>query len=311
MDAPPGPGGFEEAGELKRLRRRAYGRDADIARDAAAQARLSELEHARRIRLVPHDAAASGASPASEGSPRPERIEGSGSSPTSVQQPVDRASAGQTLVERPRTGQGAPEGPIVDSARAAGPAAAPWWRRRRWLAILAGAFVIVAMNAALGAWVLPPLAQGLLRSAIEASTVRIPPLPDARGRPEDNAPNPDMVLALESVGVEADRPKDPHGTLDRLGIRAENLRRYEDHYGVSVWSGESRYGMVCLFVAAPERGLRDGLGAEGCSPDGFTTVAEWHEPSGHIFRFVLRGDQVNVYLYGRDPDGAGGAAPIP
>ena len=53
MDAPRGSVEFEESDELQRLRRRAYGPDADIAGDAAAQARLSELEAARRRQSTP------------------------------------------------------------------------------------------------------------------------------------------------------------------------------------------------------------------------------------------------------------------
>ncbi len=64
MDAPRGSVELEEADELERLRRRAYGPDADIAGDAAAQARLSELEAAQRRQPTPVvDAAASGPRP--------------------------------------------------------------------------------------------------------------------------------------------------------------------------------------------------------------------------------------------------------
>jgi len=48
MDAPRGSVEFEETDELQNLRRRTYGPDADIAGDAAAQTRLSELERVPR-----------------------------------------------------------------------------------------------------------------------------------------------------------------------------------------------------------------------------------------------------------------------
>jgi len=51
MDGPRGSVELKEA-ELQRLRRRAYGPDADIAGDAVAQARLSELEAAQRRELT-------------------------------------------------------------------------------------------------------------------------------------------------------------------------------------------------------------------------------------------------------------------
>ena len=53
MDAPLGSVEFEESDELQRLRRRAYGPDADIAGDVAAQARLSKLDAARHGQLTP------------------------------------------------------------------------------------------------------------------------------------------------------------------------------------------------------------------------------------------------------------------
>ena len=55
----------------------------------------------------------------------------------------------------------------------------------------------------------------------------MPPVPDALGT-RVLVPAPDYVLALESVGADADEPNDPHGTLDALGISADELRRYED-----------------------------------------------------------------------------------
>ena len=69
MDAPRGSVEFEQADELERLRRRAYGPDADIARDAAAQARLSALEAAQRRQATPVGDAATGVA-----APIPERV---------------------------------------------------------------------------------------------------------------------------------------------------------------------------------------------------------------------------------------------
>jgi hypothetical protein len=51
MDAPRGSVEFEKTDELQNLRPRADGPDADIAGDAAAQTRLSELEDAQRRQL--------------------------------------------------------------------------------------------------------------------------------------------------------------------------------------------------------------------------------------------------------------------
>ena len=72
---------------------------------------------------------------------------------------------------------------------------------------------------------------------------------------------------------------------------------------LNVWSGESRFGMTCLFVAVPEQGIREGNGAEGCSPEGLDTIAEMGRMEGDgLTRFVLRGDHVNVYIYVRAAD---------
>jgi hypothetical protein len=234
--------------ELERLQRRAYGPGADIAGDAAAMARLSELEAAQR-------------------------------------QP----------------------NPVVDAP------AAPWWRRRRWLAILGSAIAALALIAALVAWMSQLLAPESTPIQTDTSTAKmLPPVPDAHGR-GTLVLAPDYVLALESVGVEADEPKDPHGTLNSLGLSTDELGRYEDFRGLSVWSGASRYGMTCLLVAHPGQGLREGIGDEGCAPEGLDTIAEL-EYSGNVdgynyggvfadfptvglIRFVLRDDHVDVYLY--------------
>ena len=78
MDAPRGSADFEESDELQRLRRRAYGPNADIAGDASAQARLSELEAAQRRERAPVvDTAAALRAPVSERVPVPEPLEGS------------------------------------------------------------------------------------------------------------------------------------------------------------------------------------------------------------------------------------------
>ena len=94
MGVPRGSADFEESDELQRLRRRAYGPNADIAGDAAAQARLSELEAAQRRERAPVvDAAAALRAPVSERVPVPEPLTGSRHAATSVPQPVNGASA--------------------------------------------------------------------------------------------------------------------------------------------------------------------------------------------------------------------------
>jgi hypothetical protein len=258
-DDPLGSVESAESDELKRLRRRAYGPDADIAGDAAAQARLSELEAAQR------------------GQPSPA---------------VDAAGVAARLPER------AP--------------AAPWWRRRRWLAILGGGIAALALNGALIVWMSQPLAPEPTSIPTDSSTATTLPVPDGGVQPgaPDDGLAPDYVLALKSFGVEADKPKDLHGTLDSLGLSSDQLGRYQDFQGLGVWSGESRSGMACLLLAHPGQGLREGIGDEACSPEGLDTIAELPPccgysgpgfldglPTGSVPRFELKGDRVYVYVY--------------
>ena len=61
-------------------------------------------------------------------------------------------------------------------------------------------------------------------------------------------PAPDHVLALKSDGAAADKPKDPGGKLDALGISPEGLKRYEDFQGPETW-GTSPSGAESLATA--------------------------------------------------------------
>jgi hypothetical protein len=261
MDGPLGSAEGGEARELERLRRRAYGRDGDIAGDVAAQARLSELEAAQRRQLTRViDPAPSVPAPVPKRVPVAEPVEGPRSASTSVPQAVD----------------GAP--------------AAPWWRRRRGLMILGGAtaaLALITVHVAL-----------LLQLRADEPTV----VPEAQHRGAAlPAPVPDFRLALKSVGADIDEPQDNLGTLDAMGISANELRQYENFNDFRVWSGESRYGMVCLLVA--DQAIRERNGAEGCSPKGLDTVAEvmWFDAQG-IDRYVLNGDHVDVYIFHRVAD---------
>jgi hypothetical protein len=171
------------------------------------------------------------------------------------------------------------------------------------LAILSVAIAALLLIAA-GAWMSQLLADGPTPIPAETATAKMPPVP-MRFPQGLLLPVPEYVLALTSVGADARMPDDPHRTLNSLGISADELKRYEDFQGpdvgsLNVWSGESRYGMTCLLVAVPGQGPREGLSAEGCSPEGFDTIAELpHLGSGGFIRFALRGDQVNVYQYER------------
>jgi len=302
MDAPRGSVELVEAEELERLRRRAYGPDADIAGDAAAQARLSELEAGQR-----RQATSVGGAAAKVPAPVPEPVEGSRSASTPVPKPVDGALAEHEPVGELVTEQDPAEAPIADSGPVAGAPAAPWWRQRRWLVILGGAIAALSLIAALATWISQLLADESAPTTTVTSTAQMPPVPDGFGR-EYYVPSPDHVLAVKSVGADPDRPNDRHGILNAVGISRDELTRFEDFVGhpdariLNVWSGESRYGMTCLFVAVPVQGIREGRSADACSPDGMVTIAELGMGGDRLTQFVLEGDHVDVYVYERAPD---------
>ena len=281
MDAPRGSVEFEPADELERLRRRAYGPDADIAGDAAAQARLSQLEAAHRRQPTPV-----------------------GDPGTGVPDPfADQERAGTSVIERDRATGSTSDSDALDRAPAV-----PWWRRRRSL-IVGGAIATLALNVAVTASVSQLLADQSTPVPAETATEETSPVPSGRGG-GPYEPAPDHVLALKSDGVAADQPKDPGGKLDALGISPDGLKRYEDFDGaeawgfVAIWSGESRYGMTCLLLSASGQPISDGgRAAEGCSLKGADTIADI-SGSDSLIRFVLNGDHIDVYVYesGADPN---------
>lgn len=267
MDRPLGPVDPEESDELERLRRRAYGPGADIAGDAAAQARLTELEAAQRR-------------------PRTPVVDTVAWVPAQVEERVsDAAPAGGSDNERNPTQESTAGSDAADRAPAA--------RRRRWWAFISIAIADVALLAVLLTWVWPREEEHV-------------PSPDF-GRSADSPSfgrSADFVLTLESVGADADEPKDPHGTLDRLGLNIDQMRRYEDIGYLSVWSGESRDGTVCLLVAHPGQGLNEGIGFERCEPEGVEITGYLSVPNGSYIQFVLKEDHVDVYINRRVADPA-------
>ncbi|WP_404430932.1 hypothetical protein LG299_13085 [Microbacterium lacus] len=174
----------------------------------------------------------------------------------------------------------------------------PPQRRRR--ALWATGFVLAGALAGAGA-----------SAGAFAASGRLPvPDADAYARVPDYGPTADHFLEVKSTAAE---PKDPHGTLDLLGLRSEELQQYEDFGGLSLWSGESRNGTECLLVAHPGQGLLEGIGDARCAPDGLDTIADIvlcsgcstppglfdGLPTGSLVRFVLRDDHVEVYMYVR------------
>ena len=221
MDAPRGSVEFEQADELERLRRRAYGPDADIAGDAVAQDRLSELEAAQRRQATPVGDAATGVpAPMPEHVPVAEPAEGSRSASTSVPQPVGGAfaeherAATSVIEQDPANGSTTDSGPINRAP------AVPWWRRRRSL-IVGGAIAVLALNVALTAWISQLFADQSTPLPAETATAEVPTFPAGQGG-GPYVPAPDHVLALRSDSAAADQPKDPGGKLNALGSVPES-----------------------------------------------------------------------------------------
>ena len=310
MDTPRGSVEFEHADELGRLRRRAYGPDGDIAGDAAAQARLSELEAAYRRQQTPVGDAGTGV-PAPESVPAAETVEGSHPASTSVPPPVrgafaDQERAGTSVIAQDPATASSADSDAIDRAPAV-----PWWRRRRSL-IVGGAIAALALNVAVTASLSQVLADQSTPIPAETATEETPPgwgIANRRWVPSGHGggyyvPAPDHVLALKSDGAAADRPNDPGGKLNALGISRDELKRYEDFRKINVWSGESRYGMTCLLLAVAGQPISDGgRAAEGCSLNGHDTIADIMGTVS-LTRLVLKGDHIDVYVYkvGADPN---------
>ncbi|WP_404430930.1 hypothetical protein LG299_13080 [Microbacterium lacus] len=251
--------------ELDSLQRRAYGPDADIAGDTTAQTRLAELEAAHR-RHETWDAAV-----------------------------VGRAPATGSVIARDPTG-----GSLSDAALARPLPSARWWRRRRGLVVFVGGMVVLGLVTSHIVLISQLYAEESTPTPTGFATPDMPDFPSGQGR-GPYIPAPDFVLASTAGGVDAAEPNDLHGTLDALGVSRDDLTRYEDFDGplgrLNIWSGESRFGMTCLFVAVPVQGIRNGFSADACSLSGLDTIVDAHKRGDSLVRFVLRDDRVNVYVY--------------
>ena len=221
----------------------------------------------------------------------------------------------------------------VELVEPSDPSAAPLEQRRRrrgtaWLwsvALVGAAAVVIVTSGRLGLTTPPDVPDGATDTASmlpapegEGSSFNVPPTIPPSTLAPDYVLAQDYVLALESVDADADEPKDNHGTLNALGLSADEMRRYEDVGGLSVWSGESRDGTTCLLVAHPGQGLREGIGAEACSPKGIDPIAELGPlgsccappgvfaalPASSVIRFALEGDHVDVSVFVRAADPA-------
>ena len=286
--------GADSAAELAALRRRAYGPDADIHADAAARARLQELEDALR-RPAARSAAPEATAPEATGS-EATVPEATGSEPTPPAFEAEPAAgvtprtadAGEPRREaRPRPArmqdpQTAPD-PGEDPEPVAAPDAAarrPDIRRRVGALLRDGrTWAIAAVGAVVGAAV----AIGLLVYPWDA---------------------PDRVLRPQ-----VDQPRflsaDYGDFLRQLGAKEDSQRAYEPVAGYIPWSLELESGGRCVLVT---RGTRN-LVNMACASDGRDPILDllpglWGGEQANTsttLRFVGRDDRVEVWFGGRMP----------
>ncbi|WP_171013173.1 LamG-like jellyroll fold domain-containing protein [Microbacterium sp. 2FI] len=266
MDAPQGSAGFEESDELQRLRRRAYGPHADIAGDAAAQERLSELEAAQR-----RDRAPVVDSPVSEYVPVLEPLEGSRPASISVPQPVMAASAeherdGGPVAEQGPAGAATTDPGPIDRARSA-----PWQRRRLMPWVIA---MVVVLAAAIGVSVFVVDEPGR-------------PRPVAQLTPQGQ-PGPASIPANDEVPV-------------RYDLTVADFVSYGSYGPLQIWSTTKLENQRCIAVLHEKH-----ISVFECTAPSVDTIADidmdpnelppapWGELSPYV-RFVLHDDVVDVY----------------
>lgn len=275
----------DEPDELRRLRARAYGPDADISSDPVALARLTELEAAETARQTAAHARATDAStPELEPHPpwgslhEPSAVDQREPVPESVDGPEPEPERGRASARDGPPASGSPSAPgpveaIPRTTRA-------WWRRWGWWVALGGGAAVLTIAVSAFSWLSP--------------------------RP------PDYVLHLVPQSPD-DAPRVYiGGYLAQFGIDDEDLRRFEDFRGFSVWSGESRYGTDCVLVTHRQEGGTGGCAADGLVPTvDLTRYQGWSDnlfqgmPAGSLVRFTLEGDHVNVYLSSASRIGSG------
>lgn len=282
MDAPRGSADFEESNELQRLRRRAYGANADIAGDAAAQARLSELEAAQRRELTPVvDAAARGPALVAERVPVSAPVEGSRDASTSVPQPVNGTSAEHHPDGRSVTEQNPAGVPIADSEPINGAPSAPWWRRRCLLPWVIAAVVVLA--AAIGIGVFG--AAGLLRDDVVDESNQ--PKPVAQLTPQGQ-PGPASIPANDEVPV-------------RYDLTVADFVSYGAYGPLHIWSTTKLENERCIAVVHENH-----ISVFECTAPSVDTIADIDidpnvlppGPSGELtpyVRFILHDAVVDVY----------------
>lgn len=259
----------DDEGELRQLRLRAYGPDADIDTDPAARARLRELEEARRIPAQPAAPIAPRVIP-----PRPPvpthslaaRHPDVGSKPDALA----RASADNPAPAKPV--------PVPEAVAAAwSRRVARWSRSPRAIAVAAIALAFVLALA---------IVPGLFADR-PAATLRI-----------DASYTDDTAGWIDSNSV----------YLRQLGVEIDDIVRYQNYEEMQVWASRPGTSQRCIFVVFGNQGLW-GLNCTPRGLDPITDVTlgpsavppSMREsapdlPDGSVMRFTLKGDSVEVRI---------------
>jgi len=273
MDAPGESADFEESDELQRLQRRAYGPNADIAGDAAAQARLSELEAAQRRERAPVvGAAAALPAPVSERVPVPKPLEGSRPASTSIPQTVNGASAKHDPDEGSVTEQDPAGAPIANSGPIGGALSAPWWRRRRSLPWVIAAVAVLSAAIGIGVFVVD----------------------------ESNQPTPVAQLTPQGQPGNASIPVDDEVPV-RYDLTVADFVSYGSYGPLQIWSTTKLENKRCMAVV-----VENHISVFECTAPSVDTIADYNigpnqippAPSGELtpyVRFVLHDEVVDVY----------------
>lgn len=249
----------EDAAELKALRRRAYGPDADIHADPTALARLEQLEE--QVRREREAALSTAVAPSASG-PAVTAAAGRGSGATNPTAPGP-AAPGQGVpgagwpgpvtpnpaVAGPCTPASAPPAPPAPAAVLTDPATAPEPAppaRRRW--VVAGAVLVVGAVIVAG--------QVWDASRPQASGPQDPgPLPTAEPtvlRAQDASERTLLEIPLDrSLSRYVPQPAAPRFPVEGALRWSQSLGSY---YGMTVWLGRAAHtDQRCILLEAPAK----------------------------------------------------------